>query len=308
MDASRRWAILLGLTLGVLLGQGLHLSKASAQGGGADALTPPRGQGALPGSYAVPPPPAAPDGAGGAVAVARYPTPPPPAALGSRIGDQLPSRLATRLRVLQTDLTALSGSGGNRVVDGVLSSLSGVLAIALGFKQPHPLDTYLFLWGSANVSRGIIDLALTPNASSAAVSFTHMPSTSLADAELRLAFGEQALERLSRRTRLSRILDSSINIAVGVAVVPIFLGPNHFAISDPLDYFVLIDSGISIVSGLINLSTRSAAERRWSAYRDLRERLEHDESIDATSASRGETRFDGGPLPGGGLLSVTRTF
>lgn len=287
-------------------------SGASAQG--AVGLSAPRPAGV---SAPVPTPPraATPPGyqsddaaAGDDDGGPRYPSVREGGEVDAPVGSQLPSRLATRLRVLSTDLTALSGRGGNHIVDGVLSSLSGVLSIALGFKEPHPLDTYLFLWGSANIGRGIIDLALTPSAATPAVTYAHMPSGTLDEARVRLTFGEQALERLATRTRLARILDSSINIAVGVAVVPIFLGPNDFAIEDPLDYFVLIGSGISVVSGLINLTTRSAAERRWTAYRDLRERLEHGEDAAADPEGEGQLSFGGGPLPGGGHFSVVRTF
>ena len=84
-----------------------------------------------------------------------------------------------------------------------------------------------------------------------------------------------------------------------LAIIPIFLGPNDFSVRDPFDYFVLLGSGISVVTGLINLVTRSTAEKYWAAYTELNERL----SAPRTTVSLGIT-----PLRGGMSFSLTGTL
>jgi hypothetical protein len=131
------------------------------------------------------------------------------------------------------------------------------------------------------VARGIVDLTIMPNAQDAAIAFAHMPMTTVPEVRDRLRYGEHELESLADRTRHARVLDASISIGVGAAFVPLYLGPNDWKVNDAVDYFVLIGSAISVISGLINLLTRSEAERRWAAYRELRSRLirEHRERV-----------------------------
>jgi hypothetical protein len=90
----------------------------------------------------------------------------------------------------------------------------------------------------------------------------------------RLEYGERELAGLADRSRISRILDGSLNVAVGLAIIPIYLGPNNFEIVNTFDWFVLIGAGISTISGVITLLSTTEAERRWSAYEELRDRLE----------------------------------
>ncbi|MEM9070363.1 MAG: hypothetical protein AAGE52_17800 [Myxococcota bacterium] len=225
---------------------------------------------------------------------------------------RIPSRTATRLRVLDGSLQALAARGGNNVLDGVLSLVSGGLSVGVAgwqWSEDRQLASYLLVWGGANVARGLIDLSLRPNASRAAIAFSHLPMGTLAEVEARLAFGEDALRELARRTRLGRVLDASLNIAVGAAVIPLYLAPNDFELEDPFDYFVIIGSGISIISGLIGLVSRSDAERRWSAYQDLRDRLVAEEAVaeEPTSGLRFEG-IGGGPTRGGAALSSRWSF
>ena len=226
--------------------------------------------------------------------------------LGVSEGVRIPSRIATRLRVLDADFNALASRGSNALVDGILSILTGGLAITLGIVvDDELLSPYLYVYGAAGVLRGIIDLTLMPNPSEAHITFTHMPMNTMAQVESRLEYGEEELESLANRTRLARILDASINILVGVAIVPLYLGPRNFDI-DTFGTFVLIGAGISVVSGVINLLSRSDAERRWDAYEELEERLEREEQ----SASNDGLRLQWGamPLPGGGAFSVGAMF
>ena len=230
---------------------------------------------------------------------------------------RIPSRIATRMRVLEGSLQAIAARGGNSIVDGILSLLSGGLSISLGIwvktsGDDNFLSTYLFLWGTTNVARGILDLALSPNATKPAITFAHMPMSTMDEVRERLRFGENALEKMARRRRITRILDASLNIAAGVAVVPFYLGPNEFKVDDPFDYFVIIGSGISVITGIINLATRSNAERRWSAYEELRDRLVREEEgaeVETTAAARVQLMGAGiAPLRGGAALNVAAQF
>ncbi len=229
-----------------------------------------------------------------------------PQAYAPPIGFQLPSRLATRMRIISSDLQTLGARSGNGLVDGILSFVSGGLSIGLGVwarrsSSDRSLSSYLFLYGAANLARGVVDVALSPRPTNRAIRFTHMPMTNLEEAEARLRFGEDSLEFLARRARLSRILQASINIAAGLAVIPIYLGPNDYMITGPVDVIVMIGSGISVVTGIIGLLNRTTFERRWSAYRDMRSRLSEEPRVHLNLPSIA-------PVQGGALLTSGGTF
>lgn len=251
--------------------------------------TPPSPLGDVP-----PPPPPAGSGYGIPPAPGYVPTVPQPT------GFQVDADTATRLRVLDSDLQQLARSG-NPVAGGVITMATGGLSIALAFLATNDdfLRNYLVLYGSANVLTGITELAIRPNASGPSIAFTHMPMGNEQEAQARLLFGEEALERIARRSRAARLITASIDVAVGLAIIPIFLGPNDFSVSDPFDYFVLLGSGISVVTGLINLVTRSTAEKYWDAYTELNQRL----SAPRITVSLGIT-----PLRGGMSFSLTGTL
>lgn len=230
---------------------------------------------------------------------------------------RIPANLATRIRVLDQSLANLAARSGNGMIDGVLSLLSGGLSIGLGIwltteSTDQAFANYLFLLGSASVARGVLDLALRPKASPFAIEFGHMPMRNAAEVQARLEYGEDALQGLARRARISRLLDASISLASGIAVIPFFVTADGFPPDDPIDYFLVIWSGVSVISGIINLATRSSAERRWSAYEELRDRLDDEgqsAAIDeAFGGDEGGLRFEtagAAILPGGGAaLSV----
>lgn len=286
----------------LLLG-GLSPELVSAQRReGADALAPPRAPvTGVPGSAPlaplgeVPPPPPPPGSGYTLPGVPGYgpAVPQPP-------GFQLDADTATRLRVLDSDLQQLA-RGGNSVAGGVVTMASGGLSIALAFLATDDtfLRNYLVLYGSASVLTGIAELAIRPNASGPSIAFTHMPMGNADEVQARLLFGEDALERIARRSRAARLITASIDVAVGLAVIPIFLGPNEFSVRDPFDYFVLLGSGISVVTGLINLITRSPAEKYWAAYQELNQRL---------TAPRTTVSLGIAPLRGGMAFSLTGTL
>ncbi|MEM1418959.1 MAG: hypothetical protein AAGH15_28965 [Myxococcota bacterium] len=224
-------------------------------------------------SHAVPPPPSTPD-----LPAPRYEAPPSLRPADEALAGtqrQLPRALATRLRVLGTNLQILGSRNRQRRVDGVLSVLSGGVSVGFGVwarrdeTTERGLARYLFLWGSAGLVRGVVSLALDPRAQEAWAGFRSMPSRDLGEAQERLLFGEEALERIARRARIGRFLDSALNVAVGAAVLPVYLAPKDFNIDQPFDYFVIIGSAISVISGIVTLATPSDAERRWRSYREL---------------------------------------
>jgi hypothetical protein len=298
--------------VGALLVCASFSSPALAQDGASELGAPPAAAGAtsVTSASTVPDPPS--DGAAATTLV----VPDPPGSLGTAAGSyptvpgaadaagmrlQIPSRIATRLRVLDADFAAVASRSGG-LVNGILSIVTGGLSITLGFLvNDEFLSPYLFVFGGAGVARGILDLLLTPNTHDPYIQFSHMPIGTTEEVYAKLAYGEQALESIARRFRIARILDASINIGVGLAILPLYLGPNDFEI-DAFGAFVIIGAGISVVSGVISLISRTEAERRWSGYEELVERLDERESAGVN------LRFGAAPLPGGGAISLGGTF
>ncbi|HJL19056.1 MAG TPA: hypothetical protein RMH99_25560 [Sandaracinaceae bacterium LLY-WYZ-13_1] len=327
----------LSITLTALVVTALFAARPARAQGPAGALAPPGddvrparpaepsepdapGGEDAPGELAVPDPP----GEGGYRNDVRYTVPPPEDAAREATEEpsiRIPSRVTTRLRALDANLRSLAARGGGNVVNAVLSLLTGGLAITLGaLKEPNDdwMSIYLYVYGGTAATRGVLDLVLTPNASGDAVTYQHMPMTSREEVQARLEYGENALESLAERSLIARVLDASLNMAAGVAVVPIYLAPNDFEIVDPLDYFILIGAGVSVVSGVITLASTSAAEQRWDAYRELRDRLaeerEGEEGDDDLAllpmpeSPEPRWRFGGGPTMGGAFAGVGLTF
>ena len=225
---------------------------------------------------------------------------------------RLPADVRTRFRVLTHDLDELAAKGGSRVADGVLSIVTGGLSITLGvFLDDHQpvLGSYLYLFGGANVARGIIDLLVTPDPHTPALEFSHMPMRNVQEAKERLAFGEAALERLAYRSRLTRILDAAVSTLAGVAFVPVYLARRDGEPSiDTMGYFVMIGAGISVISGVISLTTPSDAERRWNVYSELRRRLASERRSSQARPQRHASLLPKpriGLLPGGAALGLS---
>lgn len=285
--------------------------EADELGAVSPSATPPPSE-ALPPSYegvSVPPPP-------GAVPIYA------PPAVGGITGDSsdvhIPSSIATRLRALDADLQILAARGGGSIVDGVLSILTGGISITLGILLNSAPSNYLYVYGGVGVVRGVLSLSLMTNPSAAAIQYSHMSMGSTSEVRARLRYGETQLDSLADMARIGRIIDGSLNIAAGLAVIPIYLGPNNFEITSPFDYFVLIGAAISTVSGVITLFSSNEAERRQSAYHELRDRLlatpegaeddaELEEAAGDDTASITVTPSVA-VMPGGGLASVSGTF
>jgi hypothetical protein len=246
-------------------------------------------------ALAVPPPPGSPAADSAQV---RYPIPTPEQAARAAEDEpsiRIPSRVTTRLRSLDANLQALGARGGANAVNAVLSLLTGGLSITLGaLRSPNDdaMSIYLYVYGGTAAVRGVLDFALTPNAQAAAITYQHMPMTSPEEVRERLEYGERALSGIAEQSLIARVLDGSLNMAAGVAVVPIFFAERDFGDLQPLDYFVLIGAGVSIVSGIITLVSTSSAEQRWGAYQELRERLRRERREELEAAGEGSAEED----------------
>lgn len=233
----------------------------------------------VPGAYedvTVPPPP-------GSAPGIRYPgVEPRQRALQTDSGVRIPSGIATRLRALDSDFQVLSLRGSS-VVGGVISMLAGGLSVALGIVNDVTLGSfgagmspYLYVYGGSGLVRGVLELALMTNASGPAITFAHMPMTTMEEVQARLDYGERELSTLAERAMISRILDGSLSIATGLAIIPImFAGDDEpfGAANLPFAIIAIATASISTISGVITLIQTTEAERRWSAYQELRDRL-----------------------------------
>jgi hypothetical protein len=227
------------------------------------------------GDVAIPAPPA---GAYGGLA------PPGPSASA---GLRLPSTISTRVRSLESDLAALAQRGSGYIVDGVVQLLSsgvsiavGVLFLTAGSGTGDQMAAYLFSISGVGVARGLLTLFLPVTPHESAVSYLHpTPLTGYREARDRLRAREGELHSLSDAAMVGRVVDGSLGIASAAAMIPLFAAFG-FRESDPYSYVMLLLAGVSVVTGAITLFSTSDAERRWSNYVELRDRL----AVTATGA------------------------
>ena len=228
---------------------------------------------------------------------------------------------SAKLSALSADLQALAARGGGGVVEGVLSMVTGGLTIGLGAIIDDPFSPYLYVLGGSTAARGLVHIALIPDASGTAVNFAHMPMTTEEEIQARLVYGESELQSLAERNLWARIVDGSLSLAAGLAVIPVYLAPNGFAENDVLFYFVLIGAGLSAVGGLLTLIVPSDAERRWGAYQEMRRRLdaaqtnngvddEREQSAQPTQRRRDGVKvsWSAMPHPNGAMIGISARF
>ena len=223
--------------------------------------------------------------------VSGYPTVPQgyPTTTGP-YGVTVTTHQATRLRALEADLNVLAARSEGRILDGSLSIAVGAAFITIGvFVDDALFRTLLVLTGGVAAARGVVELSVLPDAEKPALEFAHLPMLSSAQVLARLAYGEEALSGIARRTRVARLLDGSLTMLSGAAYVPIYALARHredkrwdFG-DDASDYIVAVFSGISVVAGLVTLIVKSPAERRYIAYGKLRDRLAAEEGQTSTS-------------------------
>lgn len=267
---------------------------AAAQAAGEPAVPPP------PSNYAVPPPPPAPPRYPAAPDLSA-PVTPDAAAASTDVASEapqlrIPSHVATRLRVLSTDINTLATRGGGGIADGVFSIITGGTLIALGALFSANGQTYLapslYVFGGASISRGLIDLILVPNPYNLMLEYGHMPMGSVEQVKARLRFGEHGLEELASRNRLARLLDGAINIGAGATLIGLTVSArsgNDAGVTDSNGTVLLvlgvIGAATLIVGGTISLLTSTDSERRWEAYQGLRDRLAQERALERARRS-----------------------
>lgn len=218
----------------------------------------------------------------------------------------LPLDVAARMRAIDRDLMAVGARGSTNIIDGIISAASGAALISLALyfdlvdtaTSAGNLATFLYVSGAGLLARSAVELFVEPNPVEPAVHYAHLPMRSRAEADLRLRYGEGALANLASRYSASRVIESVISItsAVGLCFA-YYLPQGGFVSSNPFSWIVAITAGISVVTGFATLLTRSDAERRWEAYRELRDHLA------ATPIQAGVV-----PVPGGAAATVFGHF
>ncbi len=198
-------------------------------------------------------------------------------------GLRLPATIATRLRALEADLQALALRGAGYIIDGVIQLLSSGVSIAVGVLfatsggtgSNDAFSAYLFTMGGVGIARGLLTLLVPVTPSESAVAYAHpMPLGSYGEARARLRAREGELEGLATAGMVGRVIDGSLGVGVGLAMIPIFVAVGEFDEENPLNYVMLLLAGVSTVTGVITLFSTSDAERRWNNYRELRDRLQ----------------------------------
>lgn len=223
-----------------------------------------------PGAEVIPPPPSGAYVTPGAV-------PPPPTT-----GLRLPSTISTRLRALEGDLAALAQRGSGYIVDGIVQLLSSGVSIAVGVLfltassgggTAEQMAAYLFSMSGVGVARGLLTLFLPVTPAESTASYLHpVPLTSYREARARLQARESELHGLSDAAMVGRVVDGSLGIASSLAIIPL-LALYPFDSTNPYNYVMILLAGVSAVTGAITLFSTSDAERRWSGYTELRDRL-----------------------------------
>jgi hypothetical protein len=229
---------------------------------------------------------------------------------------RIPTRIAARLRALETDLNLLASRSGGRIADGVISLVAGGAFFTISFFIDDPLfRSLLFMTSGVAIGRGVIDLAVVPDPDDYAIPYSHMPMTTVEQVRERLGYGEHALSLLAKRSRVARSLDGSIAVTSGAVTIGVFTAkppcptsrPDCRFKDDPLNYIVVVGGGISIIGGLVGLIAKSEAERRWDAYVKLRSRL-RDQSGARRTRSLELAYPSVAPLPGGTAITWGMRF
>jgi hypothetical protein len=323
VDTTRRLTSLcgVGLTLLVLSTGSVAFAQASALGSPYPPETAVPDAPPAYGDVSIPTPP--PGSVGGVYAAPRS------AVTADSPDVHIGTTVATRLRALDADLQILAMRGGGSFLDGILMLVQSAATVTWGVLRDMNASPpgsvsyaaiYLYTYAGASAARAILSFAMMTNPSAPAIRYSHMPMGSMGEVRERLRYGELQLDGLADQARIGRILDGSINLAVGLAVLPAYLIPNSFEVRDLSDWFVIVLAGVSTVMGVVTLVSTTEAERRQSAYHELRDRVlatpegmsEEDalESEAATSAQSSSVSV--APIlslsPTGGFAGATVTF
>jgi hypothetical protein len=196
-------------------------------------------------------------------------------------GPAISTAQASKLRTLEADLSVLADLTSGRVLDGSLSIVAGSAFVTVAvFLDDALVQALLGVTGGLAIGRGVIALSLVPDAGSSAASYQQMPMLDAGQVSARIAYGEQALTSLARRTRRARLVDGALSMTAGAAYVPTYLllrgrdEPDYRFGRDAADYVGLGVAAISFVAGLVSVLRKSEAEKRVAAYTRMRDELE----------------------------------
>ena len=251
-------------------------SPAAAQGGLGAGLDDPSGRvpvQAHPPPFENAPPGAVPDAYRGDV--------PEPPSYGSPQTSLVDAQITDRLRMLDASWNVLGAQGLN-YTNAVLSLIVGAAQVVIGgvfleIGAPWDFIAPIFMvTGGVQVARTIVvAFILRPNPQPVALEYLGMRSGTREERLARLRFGEEQLERLADQSATLRYVDSGINVAGAGALVAAYFAmrdSSGLGDFDPVELIFFIGPAISLVMAVINLFTPSNAERRWDAYRQMRER------------------------------------
>lgn len=197
--------------------------------------------------------------------------------------------IGMRLRALDMSWRLL-GSRGVDYVNGILSLVVGSAQIVLGgvlvedgtYAQLAPI---LIGTGSVMVARAIIvDFILRPNPQPIALRYAAMPFATPEERLARVRFGEAELESLAEQSFILRMVDSGINIVGAAAMIGGYMALRDSSRDfDAFELLFFLAPAISTIMAVINLFSPSDTERRWDAYRQMRDRQEEIRTADRSS-------------------------
>lgn len=197
-----------------------------------------------------------------------------------------------RLRLLNGSLIPLAErSRSARRSEGVLNLLMGAGIIGLGYllqspegSGPSPFSSLLYFQGGWALGTGVVQLAWSPARERLATQFQEMPTRTAADRRARLQFGESALDEMARDGSRRRLLSALAGVGLGLGTLGIIYRDQIFSGApwpEPpeINYLVVGLTGISMVTNLIGVFSRSEEERLRDSYRRelqlLRDSLDH---------------------------------
>lgn len=213
---------------------------------------------------------------------------PPPATGSLRVstgdapaaGSRRPGYWRQRLRLLNAALPPLAErSRESRRTDILVSSISGAVAISLGFvfatdegDGPHPAQILLWTVGGLQLAMGLSALAFPPARERLSDEFSALPQSDARERRARVRFGEEALDRMAADGARRRVIGAVVGVTA--AFLPMFiLYRDQIFDSAPwpeppaLNVLAFSLSGIAAVQALVPLFSRSAEERLRDDYR-----------------------------------------
>lgn len=183
------------------------------------------------------------------------------------------------MRLLDASYAGLAArSGGQRILDGIVSIGAGGVIFGTSFLIPRTMSTSVttdlhpWLWATSGylALQGIVNLAWAPARERLSRQYNEMPTSTAAQRRERLRFGERALDEMAADGHRRRILGGIANIAAttGLVLIPyapaIFNGtPQQIGLADAV---VMAYGGVSVLFSVIQMFSLSEEERLRNSY------------------------------------------